>query len=413
MNTMKKAIIFILDGAGDRSYKELGWKTPLEYANTPHLDEIAKNGISAVLYTVEPGLIPGSDTSHMALFGYDPRKYYPGRGPLEAIGENIDLKPGDIAFRVNFATVDSSWNVIDRRAGRIKSGTEELAALIDGLEIDGVKIIFKPSVEHRAVLVLRGEGLSDRVSDSDPHKVGVPVNKIKPLDNTPEAKKTAEILNKLMKIVYERFSSAKINEERKKKGLLPANMILIRGAGKMIEVEPIEKKYRIKSAIVSGVAIVRGVGKLLGMDAPKIKGATGDKNTNIDAKIDAVIDLLNTHDIVLVNIKATDVFGHDGDIMGKIKFIEKIDAHLGRLIDYATENGVYLIVTSDHSTPCSKREHSSDPVALSAIGPDIRVDDVEHFGERYAAKGGLGTINGMGMFRMLLDWLDKAEKFGA
>ncbi|HEC96251.1 MAG TPA: phosphoglycerate mutase, partial [Euryarchaeota archaeon] len=193
MKIMKKAIIFILDGAGDRSYKQLDWRTPLEFANTPNLDKIAKNGISALLYTVEPGLIPGSDTSHMALFGYEPKKCYPGRGPLEAMGENIELKPGDVAFRVNFATVDDSWNVIDRRAGRIKTGTEELASLINGLEIDGVKIIFKPSVEHRAVLVLRGEGLSDKVSDSDPHKVGVPVNIVKPLENTPEAKKTSEI----------------------------------------------------------------------------------------------------------------------------------------------------------------------------------------------------------------------------
>jgi len=365
------------------------------------------------MYTVGPGIIPGSDTSHMNLFGYDPKEYYPGRGPLEALGEGIDLKPGDVAFRVNFATVDDNMRIIDRRAGRIKSGTEELAKLIDGIEIDGVEVIFKPSVQHRAVLVLRGEDLSDRVSDSDPHIEGVPVKKVIPLEETPEAKKTAKILNELIMIAHERFSKAEINKKRKEKGLLPANIILTRGAGMMRYVEPIEKRYRIRGAIVSGVAIVRGVGRLLGMEAPKVKGATGDPNTNIDAKIDAVIELLKDHDVVLVNIKAPDVFGHDGNPIGKKKFIEKIDKHMRRLLDYAIENNVYLIVTSDHSTPCSKRDHSSDPVPLAAIGPDVRVDSVEKFGERFAAFGGLGTITGMGLFGTILDWIDKAEKFGA
>jgi len=410
---MKKAVIFIMDGAGDRAIKELGHLTPLEAACTPNLDYIARNGINGLMYTVGPGIIPGSDTSHMSLFGYDPKKCYPGRGPLEALGEGVDLKPGDVAFRVNFATVDDSMRIIDRRAGRIESGTHELAKLIDGIEIDGIKIIFKPSVQHRAVLVLRGDDLSDKVSDSDPHHEGVPVRKVVPLDNTPEAKRTAEILNKLMRIAYEKFNKAEINAKRREKGLLPANMILIRGAGMLRQIEPIEKKYGIKGAIVSGVAIVRGVGRLLGMDAPKVKGATGDPRTNIGAKIDTVINLLRDHEIVLVNIKAPDVFGHDGNFIGKMKFIEKIDRHLRRLIDYVIENDIYMIVSSDHSTPCSKRDHSSDPVPLAAIGPDVRMDSVEKFGERFAALGGLGTITGMGLFGTILDWIDKAEKFGA
>ncbi len=410
---MKKAIIFVMDGAADRKIRELGNMTPLEAANKPNMDRMAREGINGVLYTVEPGLIPGSDTAHISLLGYDAKKVYPGRGPLEALGEGIKLKHGDVAFRVNFATVDDQMRIVDRRAGRIKEGTQELASMIDGMEIDGVKVIFKPSTAHRAVLVLRGEGLSDKVSDSDPHETGVKLPKVRPLEDTPEAKRTAEILNKLIEIAHEKFERAKINEERRKKGLPPANIILTRGAGMMKHVQPFSERYKLSGAVIAEVAIVRGVGGLLGMDFYTPPGSTGGPDTDLDAIVNFVMEKIKEYDFLLVNIKGTDVLGHDGKWKEKKEFIEKIDEKIKPLIDLCESEGIYLLITADHTTPCSKGDHSSDPVPLAAIGPDVRVDEVEKYGERYCARGGLGTITGMEAFHILLDWLDREEKFGA
>jgi 2,3-bisphosphoglycerate-independent phosphoglycerate mutase len=168
-----KCLLVVCDGMADRPIKELGGKTPLEKANTPNLDSIAKNGVSGIVDTIAPGIRPGSDTAHLAILGYDPLKNYTGRGPFEAAGVGIEVQPGDIALRCNFATVDENEVVLDRRAGRIGEGTEELAQAINDLKIPGVEIKFKESTKHRGALVLRGEGLSHQVSDSDPHREGV------------------------------------------------------------------------------------------------------------------------------------------------------------------------------------------------------------------------------------------------
>ena len=163
----------IIDGMGDRPIKELGYKTPLEAAVTPNMDKMAENGICGIMDPIKPGIRPGSDTSHISILGYDPYKVYTGRGPFEAAGVGVDVLPGDIAFRCNFSTADDNGIIIDRRAGRIREGTEDLAEYINGMDLDDdVEVIFKESTGHRAVLVLRGEGLSDQVSDADPKHDG-------------------------------------------------------------------------------------------------------------------------------------------------------------------------------------------------------------------------------------------------
>ena len=180
-----------MDGLGDRPVKELDNKTPLEYASTPNMDKFAELGMNGLLHVIGPGVTPGSDTAHLALFGVDPYKYYTGRGPFEASGIGLEVNEGDIAFRSNFATIDSQDLIIDRRAGRIKEGTKELALLFKGMEIDGVQILLEAGTEHRAALILRGEGLSDQVSENDPHVEGKKPLKFKALEDTPEAQKTA------------------------------------------------------------------------------------------------------------------------------------------------------------------------------------------------------------------------------
>ena len=179
-----KGIIMIIDGMADRPIKELGYKTPLEAAVTPNMDKMAENGICGIMDPIKPGIRAGSDTSHISILGYDPYEVYTGRGPFEAAGVGVDVLPGDIAFRCNFSTADESGIITDRRAGRIREGTEEIAQSINGMELEeDVEVIFKESTGHRAVLVLRGNGLSDQISDADPKHDGKPPKKVFALDD--------------------------------------------------------------------------------------------------------------------------------------------------------------------------------------------------------------------------------------
>jgi len=195
----RKALILIGDGMGDRPVSQLGGKTPLEVAQTPNLDRIAREGECGLMDPIAPGIRAGSDTSHLAILGYDPFECYTGRGPFEALGIGMDVKPGDIAFRCNFATVDEDLVVLDRRAGRIREGTHELAeALNEEIgEIEGVRCIVKESVEHRAALILRGEGLGDKVSDVDPHETGRKIHEAEGEDEP--SRRAARVLNEFVR----------------------------------------------------------------------------------------------------------------------------------------------------------------------------------------------------------------------
>ena len=198
---MMKGIVLIMDGMGDRPLKELDNQTPLQAANTPNMDKMAAEGITGIMDSIAPGIIPGSDTAHLSILGYNPYEVYTGRGPFEANGVGVDVLPGDIAFRCNFSTADEDLIVTDRRAGRIKSGTKEIVEVLNTMKLEDypdIKIIFKESTGHRAVLVLRGEGLSDKVSDADPKVEGNKPKEVKALDDSEEAKKTADILNQLV-----------------------------------------------------------------------------------------------------------------------------------------------------------------------------------------------------------------------
>ncbi|MCL2688181.1 MAG: phosphoglycerate mutase, partial [Methanobrevibacter sp.] len=215
-----KGIIMIIDGLGDRPLKELNNLTPLQAAKTPNMDKMAKKGINGIMDSIKPGIIPGSDTAHISILGYDPYVVYTGRGPFEASGVGLDVIPGDIAFRCNFSTADENKIITDRRAGRIRDGTKEIISSLNGMVIEGyedVKIIFKESTGHRAVLILRAtgeKGLSDAISDADPKKEGKPPKKVLPLDETEESERTADILNKIVDKSYEMIKNHPVNQER-------------------------------------------------------------------------------------------------------------------------------------------------------------------------------------------------------
>lgn len=405
----KKILLIVCDGLSDRPVREFERKTPLQAARKPAMDALARHGVNGTMDVIGHGVIPGSDTAHLALFGYDPHKVYTGRGPIEAAGAGIELSKDDVAFRCNFATVDGSMRVVDRRAGRIKSGTAELAEAVTGMAIGDLTAIFKEGSEHRGVLVLRGSGLDHRVSDVDPHSEGR-ILESKAL--VPEAKKTAKAVNEFVRRSHEALASHPVNRQRVDDGLLPANAILPRGAGSVRELEQMTSRYGIKCAAVAGVTLVKGICRMVGMSVPDVPGATGGLDTDYRAKGQAALRLLESHDLVFVNIKAGDIAGHDGDFRTKVRVVESIDAMLGTLLKDIHED-VVVALTCDHSTPVAVRDHSADPVPLSVSGGGARVDGVKEFDEVSVAAGALGRIRGMDLMPILLGLADKAKKFGA
>ncbi len=404
----KKAVLIILDGVGDRANEKLNYKTPLQYANTPNLDKISKISVVGLMDSIAPGIRAGSDTSHLNILGYDPYKVYTGRGPFEAAGLDMDLEPGDIAFRCNFATVDDNLIVRDRRAGRIKEGTEKLLKEINGMKLEDVTVFVKPGVEHRAALVLRGPGLSPLVSDVDPHDTGLKIHEAKPL--SAEAEKTARILNEFVMKAHEILKNHPVNKEREKKGLKPANILLPRGAGMVPHLENFEEKNKMKGACVVGAPLIRGICKLAGITPIDVPGATGGYDTDMVAKMDAVLENLKNYDFILVNIKATDIAGHDMDPEKKVEVIERIDKAIGYLFKKLPED-VVLAVTADHSTPCTVGDHSGDPVPLMIYAKDARREG-EEFNEVSVARGSL-RIRGSELLTFLINMTNRAEKFGA
>jgi 2,3-bisphosphoglycerate-independent phosphoglycerate mutase len=407
--TAKKMLMIVCDGLSDRPVKELDNKTPLQFAKKPAMDALSRHGVSGTMDVVGPGVIPGSDTAHLALFGYDPYTVYTGRGPIEAAGAGVALDRGDVAFRCNFATVDKNDMITDRRAGRIKSGTDELARSITGMEIDGVEIIFKEGSEHRGVLVLKGKGLDHRVSDIDPHREGR-VLESRPL--SPEAEKTAKVVNQFVKKSSTILAASPVNMQRVKDGLPPANIILPRGAGSTRALEPLTDRYGITCAAVAGVTLVKGICRIAGMDVPDVAGATGGLDTDYKAKADAALRLLQNHDFVFVNVKAGDIAGHDGDFRMKVRVVESIDMMLGILLKDMKED-VVVALTCDHSTPVVVKEHSADPVPITISGGGARVDGVREFDEISCASGALGRMRGMDLMPTMLGMADRARKFGA
>jgi 2,3-bisphosphoglycerate-independent phosphoglycerate mutase len=412
-----KAILVIGDGMADRPIKELNWKTPLEAARKPSLNQIAKMGICGIMDPIAPGIPPGSDTASLALLGYDVLKVYSGRGALEAIGSGVNVLPSDIAFRCNFATVNEDLVVLDRRAGRIAN--EDAAKLAESLqkirlERPSVKFLFKNTIQHRATLVIRGRPeLSTAVSDSDPEKVGVKVLEIKPLDGSPEARLTAKILNELMHKFYKALKGHPLNKKRTRRGLPQANIILCRGAGTIPNIKTLPGLYGINAVCIAATSLIRGVCKVAGMKLIDVKGATGTPQTNFAAKAKSTVQALKSCDFVLLHVKATDVASHDGNIKQKVELIEKIDHMIGYMLNNIDPESTYLAVTADHTTSSITQNHEGDPVPLAITGPYVRRDDVEEFDERSCAKGGLNRIRGMDLMPILMNLIGKTKKFGA
>lgn len=408
-----KGLLLIADGLGDRPVPAMGNKTPLEYAATPTLDRLAREGECGLMDPIAPGIRAGSDTAHLAILGYDPYKVYQGRGPFEALGIGMEVRGGDVALRCNFSTVDSAMRVIDRRAGRITEGTAALAQAVNGVEIEGVQCFFKESVAHRGALVLRGEGLSPHITDVDPHAEGEFVQEARPLDpNDPAAVRTARVVNAFVRLAHERLKDHPVNRERVERGLPPANIILPRGAGVAPHLEPFPQRHGMTAVAVVETGLIRGIARFVGMDTLDAPGATGGVDTDYASIADTLARALHQYDFVLCNVKAPDLCGHDRNPQLKAQVIEQIDGLVARLLSQYTEP-FYLIFTGDHSTPCSVGDHSGDPVPVLLHGPDLRGDEVLQFHERACVHGALGRLRGSDLIPILTQLMGVQEKFGA
>lgn len=410
----KKAIVAIADGLGDRPNPLLNGLTPLQKALTPHLDNLAAQGICGMMDLLAPGIPVGTDMGHLILFGGNPATY-PGRGPIEACGINMDVQEGDVILRCNMATVDRQGIVLDRRAGRINESTEELAQAISGMKLsDGVTAFFRPATEHRGVLILRGTDLNDKITDSDPKEPhqGKRYLDVKPTDNSPAAQKTAKVLNEFLVKSHEILDAHPMNLRRKAQGQLAANFILTRGAGCFKELESTTQRQGFKGCCVAGETTVLGVAKLTGFDIKTDPRFTANLATNFDLKAEMALRALEQNDLVFVHIKATDLAGHDNLPFEKVEAIECYDRMVGAILERLPEH-TYFALAADHSTPCEVREHTGEPVPVVIYGKDIRRDSVMTYDEIACAEGGLKRLTGTSFINTIFDYMGYSHKQGS
>ncbi|KAK6152700.1 hypothetical protein DH2020_012339 [Rehmannia glutinosa] len=397
----KRRVAFVLiDGLGDVSLPRFGYKTPLQVANIPNLDAIASAGINGLMDPVEVGLACGSDTAHLSLLGYDPRVYYRGRGAFESMGAGLAMSPGDIAFKSNFATLDEQTGVVtSRRADRhFEEEGPVLCAALDGLKIPSFpqyEVRVRYATEHRCGVVVKGPKLSGNISGTDPLKDNRLLLQAQPLDDSEEAKNTAEVVNELSKEISRILVAHPVNARRSAEGKNIANVVLLRGCGIRIEVPPFEKIHGLRPCMVAPTKIIAGLGLSLGVDILEAPGATGDYRTLLTSKATAIAKALSAplkscpnvfvpgedehkpgppdgYDFGFLHIKvAIDDAGHDKASIFKAKGLEAVDKAIGQLATLlwqAESTGAfqyYICVTGDHSTPVEYGDHSFEPVPFA------------------------------------------------
>lgn len=405
----QKILLVVLDGLGDRPEEQHNGLTALEAARTPYLNFLAEKGACGLVDVEGIGVRPGSDTGHLSLFGYDPKKIYAPRGTLEAAGLGVVVRAGQLAFRVNVATVDLKGRVVDRRAGRI-SDCSVFEPALSKIKVGKTQFLFKAGVEHRGVLVVTGAGLSPNVSSNDARVQGEKELEVRPTDGSPQAEATAAIMNKYLKQAKKVLAAHGANKKRKAKKELPGNALLLRGAGGAVLLPSFQSRYEMRAACVAGSVLEKGIARALGMQVINVPGATGRKDTNVLAKFLAAKTALQKNEFVFVHVKGTDIYGHDGDSAGKKAFIERIDAGAKELL--SMENTV-VCVTADHSTPCQLKNHSGDAVPILFYGKGVRRDATKKFGERECAAGGVGRLRGLDVMNELLNLAGRAPLAGA
>lgn len=386
-----KIVFFIMDGLGGLP---MGGRrqTELQAARTPHLDELVRNSSTGLLIPVSTGVTTGSGPGHFSLFGYDPVESNVGRGVLEAAGIGFDLTDRDVAVRGNFVTVDSSGNVVDRRAGRLPTeDNERICSLLrEGIRIPDVEVFIETVKEHRLLVVFRADGLSGDLADTDPQTTGVPTLPVQPL--SPGAAKTAAFFNSFLD------QSAEILQQEKR-----ANMITLRGFAKHRPYPGMMERFKLRSLCLANYPMYRGVSFLVGMDIHPVLPTFGDQVRILPEKWDR-------YDFFFIHAKTTDKTGEDGDFDAKVAAIEELDGYIPQILQNEPD---VLVVTGDHSTPSAFRSHSWHPVPVLLKSTYCRYDEAKEFNELECLKGALGRFPAKELMPLALAHAERLKKFGA
>lgn len=388
--TPSKIVMLIMDGLGGLPDPATG-RTELETAATPNLDALARRSSCGLSDPVSPGITPGSGPGHLALFGYDPQRYLIGRGVLEAVGIDFPLGSDDVAARGNFCSVDGSGVLTDRRAGRIP--TEKCVHLVSklrGMRLNGAEALVEPVQDYRFVLVLRGRGLSDALTETDPQREGLTPPPVRAL--APEAAATARLANEFIATAGQRLAAER-----------PANMVLLRGFSRVPQLPSVAEIYRLRAAAVAVYPMYRGIAKLVGMEVLP----TGRTLEEEIATLEANWDQFN---FFFLHFKPTDSAGEDGNFARKVQVIEEVDRLVPRIT--ALEPDV-LVVSGDHSTPAALKGHSWHPVPLLIHSRWCRPNPRASFSEEGCAAGSLGRIPATEIMPIAMANALKLAKYGA
>jgi 2,3-bisphosphoglycerate-independent phosphoglycerate mutase len=387
--TSTKMVLLVADGLGGLAHPDTG-KSELETANIPNLDALAQKSACGVTTPVLPGVAPGSGPGHLALFGYDPLKHQIGRGVLEALGIEVDLQPGDVATRGNFCLVDSEGLLVDRRAGRIPTEfSAPICERLDRIQIPGVQLDVFSVQDYRFVLRLRGEGLSELVTETDPQVTGAKALEVKAIK--PEAQKTADIVNEFVKQAAQLMAE----EER-------ANMLLLRGFAQLPSLPAMGEVYRLDPAAIAAYPMYRGLATVAGMNVIP----TGK---NFAAEMDTLRANWDKHDFFFIHYKPADAAGEDGDFDAKVRCLEELDPFIPDILELGPD---VLMVAGDHSTPAIMAAHSWHPVPFMLHSKLTKGEGVTTFDERACALGSIGSIPATSVMVMGLSHAGKMTKFG-
>ncbi len=390
--TDSKMVLLVLDGLGGLPM-ESGGQTELEAANTPNLDRLAATSDLGLSRPVAAGVSPGSGPGHLGLFGYNPLQFVVGRGVLSALGVGVELDKSDLAARINFASLDDSGKISDRRAGRIPSekGEELVDLLNENMKLDGAEVSITHEKEYRAVVVFKGEGLSRSLADSDPQRVGLEPLPVNPTDDSSEAKKSAELANAFVE---------KANEILKDQH--PANTVLLRGFGMHPALPSFDETYNLNAAAIASYPMYKGLARLAGMELLK-------EGEGIAGEFQTLKENWDDHDFFFVHVKPTDAAGEDGDFERKAKVIEEVDALIPDLLDLGPDA---LAITGDHATPARLKSHSWHGVPFLLNSP-YTLPTAESFGERPCAGGVLGEFPAEEIMGLLMGHALKLNRYGA
>jgi len=391
-----KYAIIVPDGAADDPIEQFDNKTVLQVAQIPNMDKISSTGRQGIVRTVPQDMEPGSDVAQMSLLGYDPRRYYSGRAPIEAVARHIELSDSDWVFRCNLVTI-ADGKMADHSAGHIS--TEEAAKLIDDLNdnFGSKQVCFHPGVSYRHLLVVKENAFDVRTCP--PHdNIGRPIDKILPRG------KGAEMLIDLMARSQQMLANHDINKVRKDLGENQVSSIWLWGQGKKARMESFQKRFGIKGVTITAVDLVRGLSELIGFELIEVPGATGFVDTNYQGKANAAIEALAKYDLVFIHIEGPDEASHSGSAELKKKAVEQIDKYIVGPVLEALRNYEHwrILVAPDHPTPISSMAHSPDPVPFAMAGTDISGILHAEFSEANAAKSGFRIENGFELMEYFL-----------